>query len=172
MFVQCLQHFILTPIFEFSGTSDDMVNGWGGHAFEHYKEVYHSPEAVEAGVQLVNSYQIFEAHENPELPSWKDIVFNFEELSDADLRKMGLPIKYVKGFKFGTFVIDQKYYMKYLTRRLTELGVKFEQRRLEGLQEVIDRGFDCIVNCSGLGATVVAGDDSMYPIRGQVLRAK
>lgn len=88
------------------------------------------------------------------------------------MRKMGLPEKYTHGFKFGTFVVDQKYYMKYLTRRLTELGVKFEQKRLEGMQEVLARRFDCVVNCSGLGAFVVAGDKSMYPIRGQVLRVK
>lgn len=149
-----------------------MINGWGEHAFEHFKEVYHSKDAVEAGVQLVNAYQAFEAHEQVTVPAWKDIVFNFQELSEPDLRKMGLPAKYVYGFKFGTFVVDQKYYMRYLTRRLTEMGVVFEQKRLEGLGEVLARGFDCIVNCSGLGATVVVGDTSMYPIRGQVLRVK
>lgn len=120
----------------------------------------------------MDAYQAFEAHEQVALPAWKDIVFNFQELTAADLRKMGLPSKYVRGYKFGTFVIDQKYYMRYLTRRLTELGVVFEQKRLQGLDEVLTRGFDCIVNCSGLGASVVVGDSSMYPIRGQVLRVK
>jgi glycine/D-amino acid oxidase-like deaminating enzyme len=156
----------------FLGTSDEKINGWGTHAFEHYKELYHSKDSVEAGVQLLDCYQAFEAHEQTAVPAWKDIVFNFQELSESDLRKMGLPKKYVRGFKFGTFVIDQKYYMRYLTRRLVEVGVVFEQKRLEGMDEVISRGFDCIVNCTGLGATVVAGDSSMYPIRGQVLRVK
>ena len=154
------------------GTSDEMVNGWGEHAFEHFKKVYHSKEAAEAGVQLVNAYQLFEAKDDYSIPAWKDIVFNFQELSDSDLRKMDIPSKYVRGFKFGTFVIDQKYYMRYLTRRLTELGVKFEQKRLEGLEEVLARDFDCIVNCTGLGARTVVSDESMYPIRGQVLRVK
>lgn len=149
-----------------------MINGWGSDAFDHFKEVYHSAEAVEAGVQLVNAYQLFEAHEDVHDPSWKDIVFNFTNLSVSDIKKMGLPSKYVSGFKFGTFVIEQKYYMRYLTRKLTELGVKFVQRRVENLQEITSMGFDCVVNCSGLGASVVAGDSTMYPIRGQVLRVK
>lgn len=134
--------------------------------------MYHSTEAVEAGVQLLNTYQVFEAHEDSKDPSWKDIVFNFQHLSTADIQKMGLPSKYVKGFKFGTFVIEQKYYMRYLTRKLTERGVKFVQRRVNHMDEVLAQGYDCVVNCSGLGATTVAGDESMYPIRGQVLRVK
>ena len=30
--------------------------------------------------------------------------------------------------------------------------------------------FDVIINCSGLGALKLAGDDSVFPIRGQVSR--
>lgn len=134
--------------------------------------MYHSADAAEAGVQLLDSYQLLESHEPGDAPAWQDIVFNFTKLRASDIQKMGLPSKYTKGFKFGTFVIDQKYYMRYLTRRLTELGVKFEQKRLKGLDEVISRGFDCVVNCSGLGAVTVASDESMYPIRGQVLRVR
>lgn len=127
---------------------------------------------MEAGVQLLNTYQLLEAKDEARDPSWKDIVFNFTHLSSGDINKMGLPSKYVKGYKFGTFVIEQKYYMRYLTRKLNENGVHFIQRRVNNLEEVTSQGFDLVVNCSGLGASVVAGDDSMYPIRGQVLRVK
>lgn len=154
------------------GTADEQINKWGSDAFQHFSEVYHSADAAEAGVQMLDSYQILEQHESGETPAWKDIVFNFTKLTSNDIKKMGLPSKFTKGFKFGTFVIDQKYYMRYLTRRLTELGVKFEQKRLKGLEEVLSRGFDCVVNCSGLGAFTVASDESMYPIRGQVLRVR
>jgi len=159
--------------YQIAGTPDESINQWGKIAFEHYRDLFNSRDAVEAGVQLVNCYQLFEAHDKTAEPSWKDIVFNFDPLSQEDIQKMGLPNNYVRGFKFGTYVVDQKYYMQYLTKKLTALGVKYEQKRLTGIQEVMDRGcFDCIINCTGLGAGVVVKDESVYPIRGQVLRLR
>jgi glycine/D-amino acid oxidase-like deaminating enzyme len=162
--------------YQIAGTPDALVNAWGEYAFDHFKELYYSKDAAVAGVQLLNAYQLIEADSDLPEPSWKDIVFNFTHLSQADVQKMGLPANFVRGFKFGTFVVDQKYYMKYLTRCLEERGVVFEQRKLSSLQELTVTGdahaYDCIVNCTGLGAATVVKDEHMYPIRGQVLRAR
>jgi hypothetical protein len=159
--------------YNFLGTSTEKVNRWGSIAFDHFRSLYHSPYAAESGVQLVDTYQLFDVSETAVVPTWKDIVYNYQHLSNEDLRKMDLPANWVSGYKFGTFIVEQKYYMKYLTRRLTELGVVFIQQKLNGLQEILGSGkYDCVVNCSGLGAASVNGDDSVYPIRGQVLRVK
>ena len=101
---------------------------------------------------------------------------------------MGLPAKYVKGFTFGTLVIEQKYYLKYLMDELTKTGsVRFEQRRVNSLEELLapsvssssdaagiatTGNYDAVINCTGLGAFGVVDDKEMYPIRGQVLRVK
>jgi glycine/D-amino acid oxidase-like deaminating enzyme len=158
--------------YQIAGTSDAQVNEWGQYAFEHFKQLYHSPDAAAAGVQLLNAYTLLEADDNTPDPSWKDIVFNFNNLSHADVQKMGLPRNFVRGFQFSTFVIDQKYYMKYLTRSLETLGVRFEQRRLSSLQELDGAQYDLIVNCTGLGSAQLLNDKDMYPIRGQVLRVR
>lgn len=121
---------------------------------------------------MLNCYQIYEEGQHHSVPSWSSIVFNFTALDNTSLRNMGLPSKYTSGYTFGTFVVDQKYYMKYITDRLVSSGVVFEQKRLSGFDELSSSGFDCIVNCSGLGAVSVSSDHSMYPIRGQVLRVK
>ena len=77
------------------------------------------------------------------------------------------------GFTFGTFVVEQKYYMKYLSDRLASKGVSFVQERVDCLDRLARTGrFDCVVNCTGLGAMEAAADPSMYPIRGQVLRVR
>jgi glycine/D-amino acid oxidase-like deaminating enzyme len=74
---------------------------------------------------------------------------------------------------FGTFVVEQKYYMKYLSDRLASKGVLFVQERVESIEHLSRTGrFDCVVNCTGLGAMEAAADPSMYPIRGQVLRVR
>ena len=168
-----MENFVYLKLFWYlKGTADEQINKWGACSFDHFKELYHGSDAVKAGVQLLNTYQVYEESEATTEPAWKDIVFNFTHLSAEDIEKMGLAPKYVKGYKFGTFVVDQKYYMQYLTRILTAQGVKFEQRRLSSLDEVTNGGYDCVVNCTGLGAFAVAGDESMYPIRGQVLRVR
>lgn len=77
------------------------------------------------------------------------------------------------GFTFGTFVVEQKYYMKYLSDKLVSKGVLFVQERVESVDSLVRTGkFDCVVNCTGLGAIQAAADPSMYPIRGQVLRVR
>ena len=44
-----------------------------------------------------------------------------------------------------------------------------EQRRVDNLQD-LSGSFDVIVNCSGLGSRSLAGDVSVQPVRGQVLK--
>lgn len=44
-----------------------------------------------------------------------------------------------------------------------------QQRRVDSFQELNDI-CDIIVNCSGLGSKMLAGDTQMYPVRGQVLK--
>ena len=84
---------------------------------------------------------------------------------------MGLPSKYVTGFSFATFVVDQKYYMQYLTNKLKDSKVKFLQRRVEDVKDLTAQ-YDIVINCTGLGAKQTNSDDGMYPIRGQVLRVR
>ena len=64
---------------------------------------------------------------------------------------MGFPSKYTNGFTFGTYVVDQSYYMRFLTKQLELLGVVFKKQILESIEDVNNFGnFDCVVNCSGV----------------------
>lgn len=120
---------------------------------------------------MITVHQLYEEHETLKVPSWSHIVHNFQVLDSDALRRMGLPEKYVKGYSFGSYVADQKYYLQYISRKLTSYGVKFIQRRIENLSELHGQ-YGCIVNCTGLGAFYANNDTEMYPIRGQVLRVK
>lgn len=158
--------------YQIAGTPSEKVNEWGKYAFDHFLALFYSSTPTAAGVQILTAYQLLEAGQDDAIPSWSSIVFNFQCLTAADIQKMGLPSKYVKGFTFGTLVIEQKYYMKYLTSNLKKNGVSFYQRKLDDIAELYDSGYDVVVNCSGLGAKLIAQDGEMYPIRGQVLRVK
>lgn len=55
-------------------------------------------------------------------------------------------------------------------RQLRNDGVIFESRKINSLSELYIEGADIILNCAGLGAREIVSDESVYPIRGQVLR--
>ena len=137
-------------------------------------ELYYSDECGDAGVQLLPLYQLFTADQEAITPSWADIVFNFTHLSNEEVEKMKLPEKFTKAWTFNTLVIEQKYYLSWMMKRLEILGIKFVQRKVKSLEEFIDKGYDAVINCAGLGSYELIEDDKskMYPIRGQVLRVK
>jgi len=77
-----------------------------------------------------------------------------------------LPEGYAAGFEIEGFIIEPPRYLTWLTDRLAAGGVRVEIRTLDSLADVEG---DLVVNCTGLGARSLVGDDSMTPIRGQVV---
>ncbi|WP_214317315.1 FAD-dependent oxidoreductase [Nonomuraea sediminis] len=76
-----------------------------------------------------------------------------------------LPDGYPAGFRATMPVIDMPVYLRYLTGRLAEAGVEIEMRRASALSEA----GPVVVNCAGLGARELAGDDSVRPMLGQLV---
>lgn len=77
-----------------------------------------------------------------------------------------LPPGYAAGLEIDGFMIEPPIYLPWLTDRLRQLGGDVRIDDVDRLDHVEG---DVVVNCSGLGASVLAGDDSLYPIRGQVV---
>jgi D-amino-acid oxidase len=77
-----------------------------------------------------------------------------------------LPPGYAAGLEIDGFMIEPPIYLPWLTDRLRRLGGDVTIDDVDRLDHVEG---DVVVNCSGLGASALAGDDSLYPIRGQVV---
>jgi D-amino-acid oxidase len=79
-------------------------------------------------------------------------------------------------YTFLAPMVDTDAYMDWLLKRALNLGVKIENRKISGnllKQEKslkAEFGVDVIVNCSGLGSIELANDDTMYPLRGALVR--
>ncbi|KAI9982866.1 hypothetical protein PInf_006666 [Phytophthora infestans] len=73
------------------------------------------------------------------------------------------------GFAFGTIIYNTGVFMKWLQKEVRQLGATFEQRRVNDFNV---EDCDLLVNCSGLAARDLAGDDTVYPIRGQIIKAR
>jgi D-amino-acid oxidase len=63
--------------------------------------------------------------------------------------------------------VDMSLHLPWLAGRLRALGGTVERREVASLDEL---EADAVVNCAGLGARELAGDNSLVAVRGQVLR--
>jgi D-amino-acid oxidase len=77
-----------------------------------------------------------------------------------------LPPGYAAGLEIDGFIIEPPIYLRWLADRLLAGGGTITRAEIGRLDDVEG---DVIVNCSGLGAAQLAGDASLYPIRGQVV---
>eukprot|EP01041_Mallomonas_annulata_P011825 gene11825-24790_t len=161
----------LVAPYQIFGTPEVVVDKWTKASYDFFHKLWYSADAGRAGVQLVTAHQLFENEAEFKIPSWSNAVINFKILDSDMLCKMGLPPQFVIGYSYETYVVDQKYYLKYQMELLTSKGVRFVRRRLASLDELLmDGEYDVVVNCSGIGAYELLSDHEVHPIRGQVLR--
>jgi D-amino-acid oxidase len=99
-----------------------------------------------------------------EEPWWRDAVPSFRRIMPAEL-----PAGYHDGYAFEAPVAEMTMYLPYLQRRFEALGGQIEVRGVRSFDEAFAES-DRVVDCAGLGARELAGDTTMIPIRGQVVR--
>ncbi|MFY2860206.1 FAD-dependent oxidoreductase [Mycobacterium sp. THU-M104] len=77
-----------------------------------------------------------------------------------------IPDGFDTAFRATVPMIDMPHYLDYLFRRLAAAGCEIEARSVCSLAEVADIA-PIVVNCAGLGAGALAGDDTVRPLFGQ-----
>jgi D-amino-acid oxidase len=113
------------------------------------------------GVRLRSGREFF--REPTPDPWWRSAV--------PDLGRMPadqLPEGYLDGYQLTAPVVDMAVHLPWLQNRLRDCGAGIETRRLSGLPGAL-AGVDAVVNCAGLGARELAGDDTLSPVRGQII---
>lgn len=136
-----------------------------------------------AGIQLLDSFHLLGKDEELIIPPWKNVVIDFKVLTTQELCNLGSLVpegtlfpdkkEFHAGFTFKSFTVDQSYYLKYLSDRLTKLGVKIVERKIAKIDDLCQEEFDVVVNCCGLAGSAVSGDSiHCKPIRGQVVRIR
>jgi D-amino-acid oxidase len=97
-----------------------------------------------------------------EPPGWVSRLAGFAPLAREEL------CGFEQGWSARVPVIETPLYLPWLSARVRALGGAFERRAAASLDET--RGFDAVVNCTGLGARELCGDRECFPIRGQIAR--
>lgn len=157
-----------------------LINKWGSTTLSHMQRLHASPSAVSAGVIATTGYLLHSGrHTEPvEFPEWAPVVQHIHRLEASELAAFAQP--YADGFMFSTYVCEGGRYLPWLTAQFEKAGgrvVAAAPSSPEDLAELLDKSnpsrLDCdvLVNCAGLnGARDLWNDDSVYAVRGQVIR--
>lgn len=100
-----------------------------------------------------------------EEPWWVGMVETVDPAPDAIL-----PEGAEHGLVARVPVVDMRDTMPWLRARAEQAGVAMEEGEVPDLAAV-GGPWEVIVNCTGLGARELVGDDEMFPVRGQVAYA-
>ena len=108
-----------------------------------------------AGVTMRSGIEVFAARQDE--PWWRSAVPTLDHVPP--------PAGYGDAWTFEAPVVEMPVYLTWLASRMEELSGTITRLNLSALPV----GPDVVVNCSGIGARLLAADSSVGPGRGQVV---
>ena len=135
-----------------------MTLGWTGHSLRVFRELAEDPGT---GVRLAPALAVGELAGNAATSSAAELIPDLRPADPADV-----PEGFGVGFRATVPMIDMPQYLDYLTRRLAAVGCQIEAREVRSLTDAADAA-PIVVNCAGLGAGALTGDDTVRPLFGQ-----
>ncbi|KOX69757.1 D-aspartate oxidase [Melipona quadrifasciata] len=157
-------------------TPCDKILQWGGITHRWLEKFWKAGLAPEIGLSLIPVYRVTsDPNGFPDVSTWTETVYGARKLSSSELEKLNAECttSYKHGWMFLTYAVEPVRLLPWLTRQFLEAGGKLRNRKIHTLNELIDDdGYDLIINCTGLGARELAGDNTVKCIRGQVARVR
>lgn len=132
---------------------------WGRATFEAFEELATDPET---GVRMREGVEL--SRRPAAEPWWSGAVRGVRHCGHDEL-----PPGYRDGHAFVVPVVEMPVYLRYLLGRYFAAGGTVEERLVSHPGELAGEA-RVVVNCAGLGARGLVGDETVEPIRGQVLR--
>ena len=139
---------------------EDRVLAWGQRTFEVFEELALNSE--ETGARMREGLELW--REPVPDPWWASAVPNVRRCREDEL-----PPGFQDGHVFSVPVVEMPVYLRYLAERFLDGGGRIEEHAVSSLGKAAGEA-RVVVDCAGLGARELAGDPSMTPIRGQILR--
>jgi len=130
----------------------DLVTGWAATSYRVFAEI----AGGDTGVRMLNGTEVMRGA-TPD-PWWRAAI--------PDLHRVDPPAGFADAWGFAAPVADMPVYLGWLRARLERLGGTLTRAALEALPEPADA---VVVDCAGLGARGLVPDESVRPVRGQVV---
>ena len=153
--------------FPYDAEPTEKVIPWALRTFDALVELARIPGS---GVSMIETRQFLRTDEI-QIPDWAILlgarpvsVMSSEVETSLDVNSS----LFKSGFSLRVPLMDATIYLDYLANRfLTAGGELTDSMRFENLEEV-DRKFDLVINCAGIGARELVQDADLEPHRGQV----
>ena len=141
----------------------DRVREWGERSFAAFEALAADPET---GVRMAPGTELVAVGGDvADVPGFAAHLPDFRVASDDEVPPGRA------GWTFTVPIVDTSVYLGWLAGRIRRAGGTIEIRRVASLAEAAEAA-PLVVNCSGLGARELAGDDALRPVRGQLVRVE
>jgi D-amino-acid oxidase len=132
----------------------DRVTAWSARTYQVLTELARQPGTgvrIREGVELLGP-------DAPDLPWWRAAVPGLTTVPDP-------APGYRRGWRLGLPVAEMDVYLDHLVARLEQAGGTLTRHWLAELPAA-----GIVVNASGLASRALAGDTTLHPVRGQVVK--
>ena len=137
---------------------ESRVRGWAKETYDVYCNEADQPHS---GVSFEKHIRVCIDPDDSDYvrhfcPDWRQLENGYKNIEAAAVYELTVP------------VITVPKYLPSLKQRVMKAGVTIEEREIDSLDSLLAE-FNLVINCAGLGAKSLAGDPSVFPIRGQVV---
>lgn len=115
------------------------------------------------GVSMLRSVSLH--RRDPGRPAWLDAVAGLTEVEPVPVDP-----PWTHGLRCTVPLVEMPVYLPHLLEQVRRAGVSVARRRVAALDELLGLHPDVVVNAAGLAGGPLAGDGTVTPIRGQVVR--
>jgi D-amino-acid oxidase len=126
---------------------------------------YQQLPAAEFGIRWLENYIL---SDQPLEPWWEqDLVRDlYPEGRELGPRDHPFPARYAR--RFTTMLIEPPIYLNAMLRDVRLAGGRVVVRELASREQVRDLPEPVVINCTGLGAKALFGDEELEPVKGQL----
>ncbi len=142
--------------FPYRAGPPDRVAAWAAQTRVWLEALAADPET---GVDMVTDYEISNHTVDPPPPPWW--------AAGLEIARVPAPITGAPpAWRFRAPRVEPALFLPWITGRLR---ARIEQRRIADFAELAAEPGDAVVNCTGIGARELVGDDHIAPLLGQIV---
>lgn len=134
---------------------------WCRQSYDFYKEYASDPATGISFIQIIKGV----GHGIKDEEAWMSFM------PDKSLRKLEsdeLPHGYAEAYEATVPLIETQIFLPWLTDQLKADGVNIIQREVKDLYTLQEQ-YDVVINCTALGARELCDDETIIPVRGQIV---